>query len=276
MKTAKYIFLVLAAMLIVSAPAFAVTERLGADLPIQFSASKTLAKTAAYTITASDCGALVEVTATSANIVITLPDVSTILGTSCPLKIIKKDATAYKIVVTPAAGHTVGKESTRALLGDESYVAIHNEGKDWKVDYETAYIVEDHEAGTYTTGIGSGGLYSRTTVSTTLTASACGNIYTATTGTQVFTLPATVANCKLTFVNGVGGAAGGMQVDPNAADQIFGGFTLASSVVTISDTAGDSINNTAATSVKGDYVTLIGDGVDGWFIVGGQGIWAED
>lgn len=275
MKTAKYIFLVLASLLVVSAPAFAVTERLGADLPIQFSASKTLAKTEAYTITASDCGALVEVTATSANIVITLPDVSTILGTSCPLKIVKKDATAYSIIVTPPAGHTVGKESTRYILGDESYVAIHNEGKDWKVDYETPYIVENHEAGTYTTGIGSGGLFSTVTVSTTLTASACGNVYAVATDTVIMNLPATVANCKITFVNT--GAAGNnlLTINPVAADQIFGTVTLASTVVAIVGAAGDAVSNTKVTSIRGDSMTLIGDGVDGWYIAASTGIWAD-
>jgi len=271
----KLIFALVMLCLGMAGVASAETARLGKDYGPAFNQTASVAKTAAYTLTASD--SLVNFSLASANYAATLPAISSFSGESKSYKIMKTDATAYVLTVTPATGDTIGGESPRKLLSHDSYMIITSgPGKNWTITYETPYIVEDHEAGTYTTGIGSGGLYSSTTVSTTLTASACGNIYTATTGTQVFMLPATVANCKITLINGVGGTSGGMQVDINTADQIFGGFTLASSVVTISDTAGDSINNTAATSVKGDYVTLIGDGVDGWFIIGGQGIWAED
>jgi len=274
MKNLKQIGLIaLALVFLVSVISFADTARLGSS-SYSFNATRSVYKTAAYTLTTSD--SLVNFTASSANIVATLPSVSSALaGGTLKYKIVKKDATAYKIVVTPASGDTIGGESTRYILGDESFIVITaGPGKDWTVEYESPYIVEDHEAGTYTTGIGSGGLYSAKTASYTVTASDCGNIITATTGTLTFTLPATVANCKLTFINAVGGA-GALKIDPNDADQIFGGCTLAASVVSIAGAAGDSITNTTGTAVKGDTVTLIGDGTDGWFIQGCQGIWAD-
>jgi len=275
MKNMKNIFLAIVAIMFAATTSFAVTERLGSNLPVQFSATKTLAKTAAYTITTSDSGALFEVTCSNANIVITLPSIYDIAGTSFPVKIIKKDATAYKVIVTPAAGNTIGFESTRYIVGDESYVVIHNEGKDWKVDYETAYIVEDHEAGTYTTGIGSGGQFTVKTTSTTLTGSDCGSVIAVATDAIATKLPPTIANCKLTFVNT--GAAGNniLTINPDDADQIFGTVTLAATVVAIVGAAGDSVANTKATSIRGDSMTLIGDGVDGWYIAASTGIWLE-
>jgi hypothetical protein len=276
MKTLKQISLIaLGIVMIFASISFAETARLGSDAQPSFNQTSSAYKTAAYTLTTSD--SLVNFTATSANIVATLPTVESCLtGQRCSFKIQKKDATAYAIVVTPATGDTIGGESTRYLLSDEAYIIISaGPGKNWSVQYETPYIVEDHELGTYTTGIGSGGLVSTLTVSTTLTASACGNTYLIGTDALTIDLPATVANCVLRFVNS--GAAGNniMTINPATADNIWGTITLASSVVVIEDTAGDAIVNTKATSVKGDSITLIGDGADGWFILSSTGIWAE-
>jgi hypothetical protein len=237
-------------------------------------------KATTYTILSTD--SQINNDTTSAGYTVTLPTIASLRSGGFgkkSYKIVKTDATTNILTVAPATGDTIGGGATRRLLSDDAYMIISTgNGNDWIVDYETPYLNENHVAGTYTTGIGSGGLYSATSGSgtVTLTASDCGNVYSQGTGTTTYALPSTVANCTFTFINGVGGVYAGMQVDPATADQIFGGFTLASSVVTISDTAGDSINNSNATCVKGDFVKLVGDGADGWFIVGGQGIWAED
>lgn len=273
MKNLKsIIFIVLAVVLIAGAFAFAETARLGKTYAPSFSPTAQVTKTAAYTLTSSD--SYVKFTASSANIVATLPKISSLSGVSISYKIEKTDATAYAIVVTPASGDTIGGESTRYLIGDDAYMIIKSgSGSNWEITYESPYIVENHEAGTYTTGIGSGGLVSAKTTSVTLTGSDCGNVITAGTGTLTFTLPPTVANCKFTFINLV--ATAEMNIDPDAADNIYGGVTLASSVVTIDDTAGDVLTNTVGTSIKGDFITLVGDGSVGWYIIGSQGIWAE-
>ena len=276
MKYLRSIMTVVLAMMLFVGLAYAETARLGSDRAT-FNPTRSVTKTAAYTLTTSDSE--VKFTAASANIVATLPSVADAMATGRQsYKILKTDATTYAIVVTPATGSTIGGEATRYLVGQNAYMIIHaGPGKDWTIDYESPYIVENHKLGTYTTGIGSGGLYSAKTTSTTLTASDCGNIITATTGTLTFKLPATIANCKFKFINAVGGAAGAMAVNPDDADQIFGGCTLASSVVTIAGSAGDSITNTTGTAVKGDWVELTGSGVaaTGWWITGCQGIWAD-
>ena len=269
------LFIVCAVTLIALGVSYAETSRLGNKYPIQFNPSKVVAKTAAYTLVAAD--SQVEVTAASANITITLPSINSVTtGGTKAYKIIKKDATAYKIVVTPATGETIGFESTRYLVGDEDFMVISaSGGKNWSVDFESPYIVEDHEAGTYTTGIGSGGLLEMKTTSTTLTASSCGNTIAVATDAIVTTLPATAANCRITFMNTGAAGANILTINPNNADQIFGTVTLASSVVAIVGSAGDAVANTKATSIRGDSMTVVGDGVDGWYIESSTGIWAD-
>lgn len=97
------------------------------------------------------------------------------------------------------------------------------------------------------------------------------------TAAKAFTLPATIAGFKVTFVNT--GAAGNniVTVTPVAADGISGTFTLAASVVVDAGVVSKSIMNTAATSQAGDSVTLIGTGVTGstaWIVLSSTGIWA--
>jgi hypothetical protein len=126
-----------------------------------------------------------------------------------------------------------------------------------------------------TAGVGSYSVYSAPTVSTTFTTADCGKVIGVGTDALTHVLPATAAGCTFTFVNT--GAAGNniITIDPNAADNIWGTFTLAASVVVSEGAAGVTIVNTKATSVKGDAVTLVGDGADGWFIIHSTGIWAE-
>ncbi|HQT90948.1 MAG TPA: hypothetical protein PL001_02845 [Candidatus Kryptobacter bacterium] len=270
----KLIFALVMLCLVVAGVASAETARLGKDYGPAFNQTASVAKTAAYTLTASD--SLVNFSLASADYAATLPAISSFSGESKSYKIVKTDATAYVLTVTPATGDTIGGESTRKLISDDSYMIITSgPGKNWTITYETPYIVEDHKAGTYTTGIGSGGLFSTLTVSTTLTASACGNVYTAATGTLTINLPSTVANCKIKIINNA--APYSQIINPADADAIFGSCTLASSVVTIAGAVGDSVTNTTATAVKGDWIELTGSGVaaSGWWITGCQGIWAD-
>ena len=104
----------------------------------------------------------------------------------------------------------------------------------------------------------------------------CGKTYFQGTDAKVFTLPATIAGCRLTFVNV--GAAGNnnVRIDPDNADYIAGTFTLAASVVVKDTTDGNYIDNTKGTSKPGDSVTIVGNGVGGWFITASTGIWASE
>lgn len=86
---------------------------------------------------------------------------------------------------------------------------------------------------------------------------------------KVMTLPATVAGLEYTFVLAAAGlsAGTGLQIAPNAADKIMGnGFTSADNKAAVLAGSGDR---------EGDSITLIGDGVDGWYIVGVTGTWTR-
>jgi hypothetical protein len=110
----------------------------------------------------------------------------------------------------------------------------------------------------------------------TLTAADCGRTMFQGTDAKVFTLPATIAGCKLTFVNVGAATNNNVRVDPNAADYIGGTITLAASVVDIGVDDGEYVDNTKGTSVPGDSLTIVGDGVGGWFVTASTGIWASE
>lgn len=96
---------------------------------------------------------------------------------------------------------------------------------------------------------------------------------------KVITLPATTAGACFTIRNGgvpkTGAPAGTgddnstiVTVSPNSADKIQGlAFTAADDK--------DAIN-TKATARVGDFITLIGDGTDGWLVAESRGIWARE
>jgi hypothetical protein len=148
--------------------------------------------------------------------------------------------------------------------------------------YETTISVTDPTAdrtitipnATGTVALTSGGVSSYTldTDNVTLTAADCGEVHAIATDAKVYTLPSTVAGCVFTFINA--GAAGAvlLSIDPAAADKVGGSCDA----IDIAGADGEKFNNTKATSIKGDSATLIGDGVDGWYITACNGVWAEE
>ena len=108
------------------------------------------------------------------------------------------------------------------------------------------------------------------TASTTLSYGDSGKVFLVGTDALVITLPATKAGTRYTFVNSGDDDAVLITVSPNASDKIIG--TIAAVSMTASDD-GD-LTNTKSGANKGDWVTIVGDGSDGWYIVGGDGVWA--
>jgi len=88
------------------------------------------------------------------------------------------------------------------------------------------------------------------------------------TDAKVFTLPSTAKGLTYTFVNTGADAAVLLSVSPAAADKIMGGGMAA--------VDNKDCLNTKATAKKYDYVTIVGDGVDGWIITNKEGIWAAE
>jgi hypothetical protein len=84
---------------------------------------------------------------------------------------------------------------------------------------------------------------------------------------KTITLPSTVVGYSYAIMNGGADAAVEVTVAPAALDKVYGnGFTA---------TDNKAIVNTKATAKKGDYIKLVGDGVNGWMITEINGIWAR-
>jgi|GEM_PF-1835168 len=101
----------------------------------------------------------------------------------------------------------------------------------------------------------------------TVTAADSGSVILVASADKVLTLPATAAGYTYTFVLAFAGlsAGTGLSISPAAADKIMGnGLAGVDNKDLILAGAGD---------VEGDSVTLVGDGVDGYYIVSVNGIW---
>jgi len=114
------------------------------------------------------------------------------------------------------------------------------------------------------------------TADVTLTPEDSGSTFLVGTDALTITLPPTKKGVKYKFINSGADANNIITVSPDANDAIIG---------TVQNAAADSVSggvddkdiiNTKATSNKGDYIELEGDGADGWYIVGGVGIWASE
>lgn len=103
----------------------------------------------------------------------------------------------------------------------------------------------------------------------TLTATDSGALVIVTGVDKVLTLPATVAGLVYTIVLAAAGlsAGTGLSISPNASDKIIGnGFTAADDKDAILAGSDDR---------AGDAITLVGDGVDGWYITSLTGTWTR-
>jgi hypothetical protein len=88
------------------------------------------------------------------------------------------------------------------------------------------------------------------------------------TDAKTITLPATDAGLTITIVNSAADGTAQIAISPNASDKIMGRDL----------TAADNLDliNTKATAKRGDFVTLVADGADGWFVVAQRGTWAQE
>ncbi len=109
---------------------------------------------------------------------------------------------------------------------------------------------------------------------TTLTAADTDKIFFVTADAKTITLPATAAGLKYTFINKGADGAIAINVSPAAADAIHG-TTNASTNVVLSGVDDKDAINTKGTATTGDYITILGDGTEGWYVIGCGGIWAS-
>lgn len=99
----------------------------------------------------------------------------------------------------------------------------------------------------------------------TVDAADSGKIIDVDTDAKAITLPATVVGLVVTIRNAGADGTVALNVDPNANDKIQG--------VDLAGTDDKDLINTKATAKKGDFVTLLGDGADGWWVVAINGTW---
>lgn len=109
----------------------------------------------------------------------------------------------------------------------------------------------------------------------TVTAAQTGTTFisTAGSGTQVFTLPA-AATSGLTYSFVCGNAATEIILGVASGDNIVGktdGATDGTGLVSTVTTG--QLKNTAAGNVKGDFVTIVSDGITTWYMVAIAGGW---
>ena len=103
----------------------------------------------------------------------------------------------------------------------------------------------------------------------------------------VITLPATKAGLEYSFHN-IGATANNIiTISPAEDDKIYGHVVTTVAVqadanvsagnIAVLDGADDKdVINTKATALKGDWISICGDGGDGWVVTGGVGIWAKE
>lgn len=103
-----------------------------------------------------------------------------------------------------------------------------------------------------------------TSAAETLTVEESGKVFRVNVADCVFTLPSTEEGLVYHFIVDTVSSSTGCSLSPAAADNINGG------------TDNKDLINTPGTDVKGDSVTLIGDGSEGWLAMGQHGIWAAE
>lgn len=95
----------------------------------------------------------------------------------------------------------------------------------------------------------------------TVDAADSGKILMLTATGKTITLPATAVGIVVTVMAASDGIT--LTISPNASDKILG-----------LDFAGTDNVDIACAANKGDYITLLGDGSLGWYVVGASGSWA--
>ena len=110
------------------------------------------------------------------------------------------------------------------------------------------------------------------TGSVALTAAQSGTVFLVGTDTVTITLPATVAGVMYTFL--VNDTTDPVTIKPNASDKIQGKIVLGTSTTTLALAGTDTYEVVMTTTnvAVGDNLSIVGDGGDGWIVLGGRGL----
>lgn len=268
----KKILIVLMMTLLIPSIAFAGQFNSNYSEP-NFSEAGTLSKTADYTIVTADKNKVIRVTASSADITITLPSISS-FSNGFSVKVLKTDATDYKVTLARASSDTIDGVTAYVVANQNDFIIVStdNSGKDWEVIYADEIAGVDVTTGITTFGgsiVFGGGLLlpnESTTTTDTLTASQCGSTVTLNSATgYVTTLPAPTAGCGFTFYASATPPTSGNHtvVTDSSANVIDGSLIVAGAVVACATE--DTVSFVASTAISGDNIVLYSDGTS-WFV----------
>jgi hypothetical protein len=269
----KKLFLSLVLALLIPGLTFAGSKFNDNYTEYSFNARNVVTKTASYTATLSD--SYIKVTASTAALTITLPAIST-LGTnnysSKAYKILKTDATAHHIIVSPSStANTIdGTTGYRVTKQNDFIVFYAMAGStDWKVSYADDIVDTNVASGVVTIGGTVSLLVSNESTTTTdaLTASQCGGVITLNSATgYVTTLPAPTAGCEFTFyVNTQPTSGNHTVVTSGSSNVVYGSLEVAGAVVACATE--DTVSFVASTVLTGDGIVVYSDGTS-WFVSG--------
>jgi len=114
------------------------------------------------------------------------------------------------------------------------------------------------------------------TANKTLTIEDSGKTFLIGTDALVITLPATVMGVGYNFINSGADGNNLITLASAAADAFMGTVANAAADSVASGVADKDFVNTKATANNGDRISIVGDGVDGWYVKDGVGIWASE
>ncbi len=273
----KRLFMALVAFVLIaglSVPAYADKFNNNHAEP-NYSEVSTVTKTAAYTVVAADNHKTIRVTASTADITITLPALSSI-SNSFGIKILKTDATAYIISVTRAGSDTIDGATSYVVTKQNDFVIIETTGgdTDWRMRYADEIVSTDVATGVTTFGgtVSMSTAVETTTAADTLTGSQCGSTIFLNNATgYATTLPVPTAGCSFRIVLKLALSSGNHTVVTNGSANIIIGGISELEVDTSDDgpysAVGDLITFVGTVESVGDYINLISDGTS-WYLEG--------
>jgi len=274
----KKLFLTLILALLIPGLALAGSKFNDNYTEYSFNARSVVTKTASYTATLSD--SYIKVTASTAALTITLPAISTLATngySSKAYKILKTDATAHHIIVSPSStSNTIDGTTGYRVTKQSDFMVIYAMAgsTDWKVSYADDIVDTDVASGVVTIGgtVAMNQVTESTTATDVLTGSQCGSTVFLNSATEFLTtLPVPSAGCYFKIVVKAAPASASYTVATNGSANILIGGVNELEVDTADDgpyhATGDLVTFVDGVAVVGDYIEVISDGTS-WYLNG--------
>lgn len=274
----KKLFLTLVLALLIPGLALAGSKFNDNYTEYSYNSQAQVTKTASYTATLSDD--YIKVTASTAALTITLPAISTLatngLGAK-GYKILKTDATAHHIIVSPSStANTIDGTTGYRITKQSDFIVFSATAgtTNWIVSYADDIVDTDVASGVVTMGgYMQGNVVTETTIATdVLTGSQCGSTLLLSAATEFLTtLPVPSAGCYFKFIVKAAPASASYTIATNGSANILIGGVNELEVDTSDDgpysATGDLVTFVDGVAVVGDYVEVISDGTS-WYLDG--------